>query len=289
MHHLMVVDSHSIGHALKSMRNIRRLIADGNNTGVIYSFIRKVISLARTHNPDDIVFTWDGGRKVRRDIFEDYSNKKRAEKTPEEKVIDNCAFDQFNTLRTEVLPMLGFENNFLVKHYEADDIIASIVYGYSDKHDITMITNDKDMLQLLDDNVYMYNHVKKELITKDNFVEEYGIQPEDWAMVKAIAGCRTDEVPGVERVGEVTAIKFIKGELKDTTQAFKNIVNSYPIIERNTKLVVLPFYGTPCFDIELHERRSLRNFIEMCEKFAFKSLLNGKTFADVKKYLHFRG
>lgn len=108
-------------------------------------------------------------------------------------------------------------------------------------------------------------------------------------MVKAIAGCKTDEVPGVERVGEVTAIKFIKGELKDSTKAYLNIINSYPIIERNTRLVVLPFLGTPTFKIRVNEYRELRNFVKMCEEFAFKSLMNGKTFDDLKKYLHFEG
>ena len=71
-------------------------------------------------------------------------------------------------------------------------------------------------------------------------------------VVKIIAGCSTDEVPGVPGVGEKTAIKYLTGELDKHTKTFKKIATSasFPLYARNRKLIKLPMEGTHRFRLQ---------------------------------------
>ena len=69
--------------------------------------------------------------------------------------------------------------------------------------------------------------------------------PEHWWMVKAIAGCNSDNVEGVQGVGIVKAIQFLKGQMNPKTKTYEKIVSDYrTIVDRNKELVKLPLKGT---------------------------------------------
>jgi DNA polymerase-1 len=97
------------------------------------------------------------------------------------------------------------------------------------------------MFQCLRPGVELLNPISKRVTTEGDFKEEWGLDPSDWATVLAIAGCDTDDVPGVEGVGLITAAKYLRGELSDTAIARQRIGEGLTLIERNRRLVTLPY------------------------------------------------
>ena len=111
-------------------------------------------------------------------------------------------------------------------------------------------------------------------MTLQGFKKQYQIIPDQWGLVKCIAGCVTDEVPGIKGIGEKTVIKYLTGELKETTKAFKKIEKQKTkYIKRNYPLVVLPLEGTDNFKLR-KDKISKEGWNEVVEKLGLKSIKN---------------
>ena len=171
--------------------------------------------------------------------------------------------------------MLGFNNIFIVDGYESDDIIANTVSD-KDPQKTIVITSDNDLFQLLD-HCSLYSVTKRQSTNKEIFCREYNITPSEWIMVKAIAGCGSDNVPGMKGIGEKTAIAHLKGESKGKKKY--DIEQSSNIIDRNIPLVKLPFQGCPNPKLRSNQL-SLEKFQTVCKKYGMESLLTPKQISD---------
>lgn len=159
---------------------------------------------------------------------------------------------QMKLIVKELLPVAGYERNkqiWRMQGLEADDLIASVVKHNAGDNRFVIVSNDKDLYQLLSSkSVRMFDHRSGEIVTKKSFVEKYGVLPSFWPLVKAIAGCSTDEVPGVKGVAELTAIKYLTDE-NFTGKALQKIHEHAKQTERNLKVVSLPIEGTPALPL----------------------------------------
>jgi 5'-3' exonuclease len=280
---VMLVDANALGHVVKHAT--KELSWNGDKTGVIYGFIQKMIRIQSEVNADQIIFCWDVNRDdlFRKSIFPDYKKKPEKEQTKLEKDLEEIARPQFLLLRKEVLPEIGFMNNIIEKGLEADDILAQLTLQLKSDNEVIIVTRDNDLHQMLvSGRVLMFDPIKMGYFSESIFHNKWGIGPEDWAYVKAIAGCAGDGVPGVPGVKEKTAIKFLKGELKATTKAYKAIVAAEEKCVFNIRLVKLPFETTPHFNIQQDEL-STTGFINVCKKYGFNSLLEGAKFRDFEE------
>lgn len=229
---------------------------EGAHTGVMFGFLRQLLSvLDVVGTPERFVFTWDSNkswRKVRYlPTYKSIRKQKGEELDEGERERVETGKKQFTMLRDRVLPEMGFNNVFMRMGYEADDLIASVVLNEGSFYDrIIMVTDDKDMLQMLQPNVFMFNHRAKTLITNEDFEREWGLKPIQYGTMLSIAGCSTDEVPGVSGVGLKTAAKYLRGDLKKGSKVYERINGSQPIIYRNEKLVRLPFEGVGKFELK---------------------------------------
>lgn len=279
---ILVIDSNALGHVVKHAT--KELSFRGDKTGVIFGFIRKLFKIQSIVMANKVIFCWDGNKDklFRKEVFPDYK-KSSGEIDPEAEKLESIARPQFAKLRLEVLPKLGFKNNILIDGLEADDSIAQIVTQYEREEDqIIIVSRDNDLHQLLNSNkVYLFDPVKLGYFSASSFWNKWGIEPSEWEFVKAIAGCAGDGVPGIPRVKEKTAIKFLKGELKNTTQAHKAITKGLEICLRNMRLVKLPWESTPQIKI-LSDNLSLEGFTEMCVKYGFVSYLEGEKSNEFK-------
>jgi hypothetical protein len=125
-------------------------------------------------------------------------------------------YDQMNLLREQYLPAIGFSNVFLQSGREADDLIAAVVDQRIEPltEEATIVSADEDLYQLLGNGVTIFQPTKGRCYTATDFNAEYGIHPREWAMVKALAGCDSDNVPKIVRgLGVTGAIKYITGRL----------------------------------------------------------------------------
>lgn len=246
---------------------------------IIFGFLNKIISLANKFNTNKFVFCFDSRTSKRKEIYPQYKEKRnKKDKTPEEREMFQLGFSQLHEIRESVLPKLGFKNLFLEEGFEADDSIAKLAMKYGLNKEFIIISSDNDLLQLLD-YCKIYDSKSEKLYRREEFISEYGIEPNQWAEVKKIAGCTSDCVEGVPGVGEKTAIKFITMELSQKSVKYKAIENTpQEVFDRNLKLVKLPFEGFPDLKLSISEKFDLKDFVGVCEEYGFRSLLNSKSF-----------
>jgi len=225
----------------------------GQHTGILYGLFRDILKLRRDYPGARMVFCFDRGCDARKVIYPKYKAK-RYEDLEDAAVAESREMmrSQLNDLRNSYLSVIGFRNSLSQNGYEADDVIASICHEYAGR--IIIVSPDNDLLQLLlGSRITLLNPRGWQVTDWDTFRRQWGIKPSDWAKVKAIAGCTSDGVEGIKGVGEITAAKYLRNELRKTTKAYHAIVSDagQEVIYRNLELVRLPFQGTKQF--ELHD------------------------------------
>lgn len=240
-------------------------------TGVVYGFLRQVIELQDLFRTRDVAFCFDVGESKRVQLFEGYKAHRRQRRLadPEVARLRDQLDSQITFLRTRYLPAIGYKNVFGIQGYEADDLIARLAKRVESA---IIVSSDHDLFQLISPNVRLWRPSKNKMLTLGRFRQEYGIEPSQWALVKALCGCSTDEIPGIKGVGEKTAIKYLNGELPVSSKAYKRIDDApNEDYERNYKLVRLPLPSTP----ELHlqaDALSLKGWRKVCDHLGMKTL-----------------
>jgi len=229
---------------------------DGEGTAIIYGFLNQIFYFQGFDKADRIIFCWDSKFSKRTDLFPKYKYKRRQDKanyTEEEKVAHKSRHRQFKLLRTRILPALGFNNIFYQEGYEGDDMVASTVINIPPGVFAKIIARDKDLFQLITNNVTMYDWIEGRVITMEWLYENYGVYPDLWPDIMALSGCSTDEVPGISGIGKTSAIKFLTAKLKHSTKAYQKIVNGCDEIELSRILTTLPFEGANVYKVRKDE------------------------------------
>lgn len=227
---------------------------DLSKDGILFGFLWTVLTLAEQHHTNRIACCWDSRRSLRREIYPEYKATRRGvSKGHDEERVQ--VFTEFNLMRSEYLPLLGF-HQYCVDGYEADDIIAGIVRD-NPAGNFVVVASDKDLLQLL-----AYRNVTVLSLAKkggrwdtSRFLFEYGVKPSKWPLVKAICGCPTDNIKGVPGMGEKTAIAWLRNE-RVSTKKLEAMEQADALVKSNYALVKLPFHGLPRINLELLVNRT---------------------------------
>ena len=199
----------------------------GENIGTVKNFFYKLRSLKSMFEPSYIVFASDLSRAktFRRKLFSKY----KAQRKPMDpdigrqmeiisKLISLCGFPIYNS-----------------PEYEADDIIGMISkFGEENNYQVIIISSDRDLYQLLSDNIFVMSPKSNQLLDKNWLYNNYHLTPTQWIDIKILQGDRSDNIPGVPGIGEVSALNLIK--------AFGNINEIYnnlnKIVEKIRKLLI---------------------------------------------------
>jgi 5'-3' exonuclease len=268
---IALIDGNALCHVVKHAT--KNLSFNGSSTGVLFGLVRKLFNIQEKLFANKYVFCWDSkGVLERKKVYPGYKDNRKEQKAEEAK-LNEIAIPQFNLARVFMLPTIGFNGHYLQDGLEADDVIAQLCLRYKDEHEMIIVSRDNDFFQLLDEGkVSMFDPVKFGYTTKRTFKAKWGVEPENWDFVKAIAGCSGDGVIGVKGVAEATAIKFLKGELKTTTKKHKDIIANEDMIIDNLRLVKLPWDPTPEFEL-VDDNLSKEGFIKICMEYGFRSYL----------------
>lgn len=172
---------------------------DGVQVGAVLGFTNMLIKLLREKNPDYLVVVFDAARaNFRNKIYPAY--KANRSETPPELI------PQFSLIRQACE---AFDVSYIEKEgYEADDLIAT--YAHSQTGDVTIVSSDKDLMQLVGGSVKMLDPIKNRLIGVDEVIEKFGVSPSQVVDVQALAGDASDNVPGVPGIGIKTAAELIQ-------------------------------------------------------------------------------
>lgn len=278
---LLIIDCSQL--CYNSFYTFNNLSYNEKKTGIIFGFLMQIFKLAKDFDSKTFAFCWDSAKSYRKDIYPSYKEKRHSvEYTEEEKQDRKFLFLQRNELRQNILPALGFKNNLIKTGLEADDLITWIV----DKNNgSVVVSSDNDLLQLLN-RCEIYNLKTKIRIYEPDFIEQYGIKVNQWIDVKAIMGCTSDEVEGIQGVGLKYAIAYLKNELpKGKTFDKIESKESKEIINRNKKLIKLPFQEDVdnMGVVDLEEKFLADDWTKVFNKYGFKYFLDKKQFIPIRE------
>ncbi len=175
--------------------------ADGTPTGAVYGFVNMLLKLLTDTDANRLAVIFDAGqRSFRNDIYAGY--KANRPEVPAELV------PQFALVReaTRALNLPAIEE----AGFEADDLIASYARAAERAGaDVTIVSSDKDLMQLVGDRIAMLDPIKNRKIGLAEVREKFGVDPDRVVDVQALAGDSTDNVPGVPGIGVKTAAELI--------------------------------------------------------------------------------
>jgi 5'-3' exonuclease len=124
-----------------------------------------------------------------------------------------------------------------VDNVEADDIIALVSQSsVVDEYHKVILSSDKDFIQLCDDKTILYRPIQKEILNQNRVVEKFGIHPTNFALARAIAGDKSDNLPGIGGVGLPTVSKRFPFLSENKTYTIDDVVNHAAKTESKLKV-----------------------------------------------------
>ncbi|HEX9874268.1 MAG TPA: DNA polymerase I, partial [Deferrimonas sp.] len=195
--------------AIRHLSNSR-----GFATNAVYGFVNMLLKVVRDERPDHLAVIFDArGPTFRKEIYPEY--KANRLKMPEDLVPQIPVIKAL--VRAFNMPAIEQEG------FEADDIIATLAKKYAaEGMDITIVTGDKDLMQVVSERIRLLDTMKDKFSGLQEVAERFGGGPEKVVEVQALAGDASDNVPGVPGVGEKTAVKLI-GEFGTVENVLANL------------------------------------------------------------------
>ena len=238
---LLIVDANNLSYRWLQRPNYDSFGAD---------FIRTIQSLSKSYEAARTIVCFDFGKSYyRMDMHEEYKGT-RKKPQEEEEIKKNEAFfavlnDLPDQLDEEVLKFRGVE---------ADDILAWITQNVSDKYDHTwIVSSDKDLIQLVDENVSIFNIFGRKEVTKQSLQEDLGLVPSEFMLSRIIEGDKSDNIIGIEGIGPKRAQTLAKEyktlpnlldalPIKGRAKYIQNLNAGVDTLIRNEKLINLKKY-----------------------------------------------
>ncbi|MEF1172586.1 DNA polymerase I [Vibrio sinaloensis] len=254
-------------------------------TNAVYGVVNMLRSMMRQFSSDRMAVVFDAkGKTFRDDMYPEY----KANRPPMPDDL-RCQIEPLhNVIRAMGLPLI------CVPGVEADDVIGTLAYQASQAGMPVLIsTGDKDMAQLVDDNVTLINTMTNVVMDRDGVVEKFGIPPELIIDYLALMGDKVDNIPGVPGVGDKTAKALLQG-IGSLEKLYENLDDIAPLGFRGSKTMAKKLLdnkdnamlsyelATIKLDVELEETPEslLKNepnkdeLIKLYGQLVFKSWLN---------------
>ncbi len=198
---LYLIDGTSL--CYRSFFAIKLSTKEGVPTGAVYGVHQTLNKIISKYKVTYMGVCFDVSRKTfRQEKFKEY----KIQRPP----LPEGLKMQFSPVK-QIIEALGVKN-IEKRNFEADDVIASLCQkAVADGLKVVIVTSDKDLYQLIDnEQVMVYNYVKDKMVNRDNFISEWGFPPEFMVDYLSLAGDATDNVPGAKGIGKVGAAKLVK-------------------------------------------------------------------------------
>ena len=258
--HILVIDAMNM--LIRSFSLLKAMNPSGHHIGGLVGFMRSLGYVTRIFDPTRVVIVWDGkgGSTNRKNIDPNYKAQRATSRITHWGLYDTKAEEQEALIgqlyRTqdyiECLPI----QQMMMEKLEADDIIAYLAnQASSNNKKVTIVSSDKDFLQLINKNIEVYAPVKKKTFTETNIQEELKVLPRNYNIVKALTGDNSDNLAGVKGLGIKTIIKefpdlvnkltdleyifSICEEKMEDKKIFPKIIHNWDRVETNFELMDL--------------------------------------------------
>lgn len=212
--------------------------SNGQPTGVLYGVINMIAKLYEAYKPDKMAVVFDAkGKTFRNDIFPEY----KAHRPP----MPDDLRAQIEPLH-QLIKLLGLPI-LVIDGIEADDVMGTLATQATEHGIDTLIaTGDKDMAQLVSDHVKLVDTMKDRVMDREGVVDKFGIPPELIIDFLGLMGDSSDNIPGVPKVGEKTALALLQG-LGSIDEIYANL----------DKVPELGFRGAKTMPAKLEEHKEM--------------------------------
>ena len=259
--HILVVDA--MNTLIRSFSLLKAMNPSGAHIGGLVGFLRSLGYVTRIFDPTRVIIVWDGkgGSANRKNIDPNYKAQRATSRITH--------WGLYDTKEEETEALIGQlyrtqdyldclpVHQLVMDKLEADDIMAWIAKKASTSNvkKCTIVSSDKDFLQLVDDTIEVYAPVKKKTFTKDNIFQELKVLPENYNIVKALTGDNSDNLQGVKGLGiktivaefpklltEKTNLDYVyrvAEEKLDGKKIFAKIIHNWRKVETNFELMDL--------------------------------------------------
>ena len=245
----------------------------------VYGYCNMILNIYEKFKPEQMIVVFDTKKKTfRSDIYKEYKSNRT---DPPEELIP-----QFSIIRdaTDALQIPRLE----IDGYEADDIIATYTKQAEEKGvSVTIISSDKDLMQLVNKNTKMYDSMKDKFIGVKEVKEKFGVEPSKIIDVQALAGDRIDNIPGVSGIGVKTAAELINNfnSLENVLAKVNEIKQpkrrQILIDEKDKALISKKLVTLKCnvdikkkYDSNLFQGINQKTALKFFEKHGFKNLIS---------------
>jgi len=240
------------------------LSTNGQPIGGTKGFLKILQKLLRETQANRVVIAWDGpgGSRRKRSVNKGYKEGRKPIRLnrniqgllDENQELENKIWQQ--TRLIEYLNMMPV-TQIMIPEIEADDVIAYVknLPALKDEEKV-IISSDKDFIQLCDEKTVLFRPIQKEILNSNRIIDKYGIHPTNFALARAIAGDKSDNLPGVPGVGlksiakrmpffseeDFCNIPFLIEHCKDAAgelKMYNSILENEDLIKENYKLMQL--------------------------------------------------
>ena len=217
--HILLIDG--MNTLIRSFSLLKAMNPTGTHVGGFVGFLRSLGYVTRIFDPTRVIVVWDGkgGSGNRQNINPNYKAQRATSRITHWGLYDTKE-EETEALIGQLFRVQDYLDclpihQIMIEKLEADDIIAYLSKraSRSQVKKVTIVSSDKDFLQLVDDTVEVYAPIKKKTFTKSNVIDEIKVLPQNYNLVKALLGDSSDNLPGVKGLG----IKTILSEWKSFT------------------------------------------------------------------------
>lgn len=229
--HVLIVDS--MNTFIRSFAMLQSMNPQGHHTGGLIGFLRSLGFLARTIDPTRIICVFDGqaSSSSRKNIDPEYKANRNIKRITNWEIFDDKD-DEFQSMTMQMGRLVEYLQCLpltliSIDKIEADDTISYLAqkFGANNKK-VTIVSSDKDFLQIVDENIQVYSPIKKKTYGKKEVQEEIGMIPENYLIMKALLGDNSDNLTGIKGLGPKTLLKEFPDLINKPGVTLKDIYNS---------------------------------------------------------------
>jgi DNA polymerase-1 len=220
---------------LRSFTMINHLNPDGHHIGGLTGFLKSIGYAIRMSDPTKVVVIFDGigGSNARRNLYPEYKANRNSSRITNHNIFSSKD-EESESINNQISRLIQYlqclpVTVISIDGLEADDIIgylANKFQAHEETQKVTIMSADKDFLQLVSDKVHCYSPTKKKIYTSKEVLEEYGVSSSNFLNYKILMGDTSDNIPGITGLGPKKLIKLFPELISNTKVELDKIISS---------------------------------------------------------------
>jgi len=220
---------------LRSFTMINHMNPDGHHIGGLTGFLKSIGYAIRMSDPTKVVVIFDGigGSNARRNLYPEYKANRNSSRITNHNIFSSKD-EESESINNQISRLIQYlqclpVTVISIDGLEADDIIGYLANKFQPHEEtarVTIMSADKDFLQLVSDKVHCYSPTKKKIYTPKDVLEEFGVSSSNFLNYKILMGDTSDNIPGITGLGPKKLIKLFPELISNTKVELDEIISS---------------------------------------------------------------